>query len=569
MEYLGIDFGTTNTLAGIVDHNKKLQLVPLEGDSQEMPSALFLKIRNKQRLFLNEDDFNRRVDAAINRDKNRFDDAVNSISSKLDDYRKVNRPRLKAPKPFDFVNSDKYNKALNRYLQDEADFDKILQNFEDTKVAAQQVNLRKSIQPLKSIDSIKYDVRAKMEQELMDEEMESMEGRTFFTALNDSEVIRFFGQNAIDEYKNDPMSGFFMRSPKAFLGISLIDAHKQLFVQIIALVLTEIKKRSEIYFGKEFAGVVLGRPVNYMGAQTNGDNEQALGIMRKAAQLAGFTGIHFVIEPMAASLVISRTMFDSNVPAVVIDVGGGTTDIILLNVNSEADEKLSVLNAVGERIGGNDFDEILAKKEFGPFLGANSELRDGKKLPNQLIMDALSTRDIHKQANFRKRGIEIHEYINQTDEPVPLERLFQLFRMQLQHQILLISEDAKKALSDADIYEAQFPFFYAPFKVDLRKTELANIYENELNIIKRNISSVFKGHLTDGQTYRVFLTGGMSRCTTLIESIKELIPAGVVINRISALQSVGAGLAVVARQLALSDDAYAENFSVRGIPVTR
>jgi len=81
--------------------------------------------------------------------------------------------------------------------------------------------------------------------------------------------------------------------------------------------------------------------------------------------------------------------------------------------------------------------------------------------------------------------------------------------------------------------------------------------------------SVFEGYLSDGQPYRVFLTGGMSRCTTLIESIKDLIPAGVVINRISALQSVGAGLAVVARQLAMSDDAYAENFSVRGIPVTR
>lgn len=569
MEYLGVDFGTTNTLAGIVDHNKKLQLVPLDGESQEMPSAIFLKIRDRQRLQLNEDSLTRRVEEAIKRDKARFENAISSIPNRLEDFRRANRPRLKAPKPYDFVNSDKYNKALNAFLRDKDDYDRILQNFEDTKVADEEINLRQSIQPLINIDSLRNEVRAKMEQELMDEEMESMEGKTFFTALNDPGTVRFFGQSAIDEYKNNPMNGFFMRSPKAFLGISLHDVHKQLFVQIVALVLAEIKRRSEAYFGKEFTGVVLGRPVNYMGAQSSSDNEQALGIMRKAAQLAGFTDIHFVIEPMAASLVISRAMFDSSAPAVVIDIGGGTTDIILLNVNSEADEKLNVLNAVGERVGGNDFDEILAKKRFGPFLGANSESRDGKKLPNHLIMDALSTRDIHKQANFRKRGIEIHEYISQADEPLPLERLYQLFRMQLQHQILLISEDAKKALSDIDNYEAQFPFFDDPFRVDLRKTDLADIYENELNIIKRNILSVFKGHLAEGQAYRVFLTGGMSRCTTLIESIKELIPAGVVINRISALQSVGAGLAVVARQLALSDDAYAENFSVRGIPVTR
>ncbi len=569
MDYLGIDFGTTNTLAGIVDHNKKLLLVPLEGDSQEMPSAIFLKIRNKQRLVLNEDVLNRRVEDLIRRDKNRFDDANNAIAARLDDFRKVHRPRLKAPKPYDFVNSDKFNKALQSYLRDQADFTRILQLFEDTKVREQEKKLRQSIQPLSDISSIKKDARAKMEQELMDEELESMEGKTFFTTLNDPTATQFFGQKAIDEYKNDPMSGFFMRSPKAFLGISLHDAHKELFVQIVALVLTEIKRRSEAYFSKEFTGVVLGRPVNYMGAQSSGDNQQALNIMRKSAQLAGFTDIHFVIEPMAASLVISRAMFDSNSPAVVIDIGGGTTDIILLNVNSESDEKLNVLNAVGERVGGNDFDEILAKKKFAPFLGANTELKDGKRLPNQLIMDALSTRDIHKQAIFRKRGLEIHEYIYQTDEPTPLERLYQIFQMQLQHQILLISEDTKKELGDKELYEAQFPFFDSPFAVNVPKSELKDLYENELNIIKRNIQSVFQGHLVDGQAYRVFLTGGMSKCSTLIQSIMEIIPAGIVINRISALQSVAAGLAVVARQLSLSEDSYTENFSVRGIPVTR
>jgi hypothetical protein len=61
----------------------------------------------------------------------------------------------------------------------------------------------------------------------------------------------------------------------------------------------------------------------------------------------------------------------------------------------------------------------------------------------------------------------------------------------------------------------------------------------------------------------------MSKCPTLIDSIKEIIPRGVVINRISALQSVAAGLAVVSRQLTLSDDSFTENYNVRGIPVER
>ena len=218
MEYLGIDFGTTNTLAGIVDHNKKLQLVPLDGESQEMPSAIFLKIRDKERLVLNEDVLIRRVEEIVKRDKTRFENAISSIPNRLEDFRRANRPRLKAPKPYDFVNSDKYNKALNAYLRDKDDYDRILQNFEDTKVTEEEKKLRESIQPLINIDSLRNEVRAKMEQELMDEEMESMEEKTFFTALNDSETVRFFGQSAIDEYKKKPNEWFFYALSKGFFG---------------------------------------------------------------------------------------------------------------------------------------------------------------------------------------------------------------------------------------------------------------------------------------------------------------------------------------------------------------
>lgn len=569
MDYLGIDFGTTNTLAGVIDFNKKLQLVPLEGDSPEMPSAIFLKIRHEQLLALNQEVFERRFQEAKLQDKKRFQDAHSSLAQLLKGFRIANKPRLKEPKPFNFSNSEAYNKALNLYLRDKRGFDKILQHFENTKVKEEEERLTKLIQPLKDFDSIKKEVTAKMEQELMNNQLDFVQSQTFFTALDDPNAIRYFGQEAIEQYTNDPMSGFFMRSPKAFLGIALIDAHQELFVKVVSLILSEIKLRSEKYLNSNFTGVVFGRPVNYMGSKSNSENQQALQIMRKAAQLAGFRDIHFVIEPMAASLVIARTIFDSNAPALVIDVGGGTTDIVLLNVNSQADEKLVVINAVGERVGGNDFDESLAKSKFAPFIGSTTQLRNGKALPNQFVMDALSTRDIHKQAKFRKSGLEIYEYISKTNEPTPLERLYQVYLMQLQHQILLTAEDVKKKLGEVDKYETEFPFFKNAFGVEIIKGDLPLTYNNELKAIIRNINNVLDGHLTEGQTFRIFLTGGMSKCPTLIEAIKEIIPIGVVINRISALQTVAAGIAVVAKQLSLSDNAHLDNFSVRGIPVTR
>jgi len=41
--YLAIDFGTTNCVAGEVSAQLSLELVPLEENSAEMPSAIFLK----------------------------------------------------------------------------------------------------------------------------------------------------------------------------------------------------------------------------------------------------------------------------------------------------------------------------------------------------------------------------------------------------------------------------------------------------------------------------------------------------------------------------------------------
>jgi hypothetical protein len=42
------------------------------------------------------------------------------------------------------------------------------------------------------------------------------------------------------------------------------------------LVLKHIKQKSESHFSSAFDGVVIGRPVNYMGANSPAQNEQAI-----------------------------------------------------------------------------------------------------------------------------------------------------------------------------------------------------------------------------------------------------------------------------------------------------
>jgi len=568
-DFIGIDFGTTNSLAGIVDDERKLQLVPLEGKSKEFPSAIFLELNTYRVYAINQDNLDRRVKNAVNEEERRFNQIQSSIKKNLDDFYRANVPRIKKPKPQNFISSIRYKKACERYLQDLNDLPSIIKVFNDTKMKDEELRLNKTFSPPKSIEKIKEQILVQMEQERLNDEEELISSQTFFTALDNPNCKKYFGQKAIDMYKKNPLGGFFMRSPKAFIGIDLHDSHKDLFVRIIALVLTEIKFRSEKFLGRQFAGVVLGYPVNYMGANSIKGNQQALNIMRKAAQLSGFSDIRFVIEPMAAALANSKTIFDSSAPALVVDIGGGTSDVVLFDLNAKTDEKLSVIHSVGERIGGNDFDEILAKKKFGPFIGGIGEFKNGNNSPNQILFDALSTRDLIAQAKFRKCGQELYKLISQVNDPIPFKRLYQIYFQQLQHEILLISEDSKMKLSASNSFVIKFDLFDNPFSVELHKSELSNIYANQLNALKKIIFSVFEGYESYKNNYRIFLTGGMSRSPILIDFIKQFIPAGTVINRMDSLQSVVAGLAIVARQLDLSDDSYKQDFLVRGIPVKR
>ena len=63
--YLAIDFGTTNCVAGEVSPQLSLELVPLEENSAEMPSAIFLKSSYTSNNVFDELEYERRVKRAM------------------------------------------------------------------------------------------------------------------------------------------------------------------------------------------------------------------------------------------------------------------------------------------------------------------------------------------------------------------------------------------------------------------------------------------------------------------------------------------------------------------------
>ena len=88
---------------------------------------------------------------------------------------------------------------------------------------------------------------------------------------HDIENVRdgiFFGSDAIAHYIGAPGEGYFIKSPKSFLGASgLRQQSVDFFEDIVAAMMLNVKNRAEQYLQKNITQVVIGRPVNFQCAR--------------------------------------------------------------------------------------------------------------------------------------------------------------------------------------------------------------------------------------------------------------------------------------------------------------
>ena len=82
-----------------------------------------------------------------------------------------------------------------------------------------------------------------------------------------------FGQAALERYLEEPDEGYYIKSPKSFLGASgLMPAQINLFEDIVAAMMMNIKKLAENSLKKEISKTVIGRPINFQGLKGEESN---------------------------------------------------------------------------------------------------------------------------------------------------------------------------------------------------------------------------------------------------------------------------------------------------------
>ena len=361
-----------------------------------------------------------------------------------------------------------------------------------------------------------------------------------------------FGQAALDAYLADPNEGYFVKSPKSFLGApGLSDDVQSRFVSIVAAMMANVRQKAEAAFDEPALQVVIGRPVNFQGPAGRTENNQALDMLRSAAQEAGFIEIEFLFEPMAAAMEYESKLTDERL-VLVVDVGGGTTDCSFVRVGprlaAQADREQDVLGHSGERLGGNDYDQMLALKSVMPEFGLGSELRSGLPIPNNYLVDAVSTNDVNAQQRFYSKdtGERLDYFVHESVAAELVARLRRLRDGKSTYRLLRQVELGKIDLSDAVTALVDLGFVEREFSVPVSRADFRQGSDRLLQRLGDLVTEVVTQ--SGAQPDVIYLTGGMARATIVREQLQQTL-RGVPLVDSDHFASVTEGLALHAQRV--------------------
>lgn len=120
--------------------------------------------------------------------------------------------------------------------------------------------------------------------------------------------------------------------------------------EISAFILKDLKKRAESIIGKSVNKAVVTVPAYFTDSQRKAT--------REAGSIAGLEVVRIINEPTAAALAYEKNI-DESKTILVYDLGGGTFDVSIVNIDNSVVEVLS--STGNNKLGGDDFDKKLAE----------------------------------------------------------------------------------------------------------------------------------------------------------------------------------------------------------------
>ena len=316
------------------------------------------------------------------------------------------------------------------------------------------------------------------------------------------------GPEAITQYLDADAKGRLIQSLKSFLASKSLRSTEVLgrhytIEDLIAILLRDLRVEAERQFGVEVKRARVGRPVRFVGAETEADNAYAVERLGKAFALAGFDEVEFEMEPVAAAAFYAARLTKEEV-LLVGDFGGGTSDFSLLRVGPGQRE---LLGNGGVGVAGDSFDARLIRHVVSPELGLGSVIGSmGKRLPVPVWLYANLERWHYLSFLRTKETLHLLKTLpGQGEEPEKLQALYDLVNEDLGYRLHQAVQRTKRTLSS----EEAAAFRFAEGSVDIGTTVRREDFEEWIGQDLRAIAGCVD-QLGAGRVDRVFLTGGTS-----------------------------------------------------------
>ena len=367
------------------------------------------------------------------------------------------------------------------------------------------------------------------------------------------------GPAAIDHYLQTDEKGRLVQSLKSHLSSRTLTGtevfgRRYKLEELVSRMLSDLRKHAAHQFKQPVRHAMVGRPVRFVGAETEEDQEFAVARLRAAFALAGFEHVDFEMEPVAAAYTYEATL-DHEELLLIGDFGGGTSDFSLLRVGPEVRRRgrrpEDLLGNSGVGLAGDAFDARIIRKLVSPALGSDSEARSLNKLLPAVPAWIYANLERWHYLSFLRTN-NVREILKSARiralEPEKIEALIAIVEEDLGYQLHQAVQELKFKLSRDEDAEFRFHGGGMELRIPVTRASFEAWIAGDLEAIEGSVDSLLRSSgVEPGAVDRVFLTGGSS----FVPAVRRIFESRFGASRIrggNEFTSVAHGLALRAAE---------------------
>lgn len=369
-------------------------------------------------------------------------------------------------------------------------------------------------------------------------------------------LVSWTGPAGIEHYLARETAGRLIQSLKSFLTSRTLQTteifgRRVAIEDLIARILRDLREKAEQQFGVPITSAVAGRPVRFVGAETEEDDSYAESRLRKAYQLAGFETVQFEMEPVAAAHYYESTLKRDEL-ILIGDFGGGTSDFSLIHVGPTIRRRgrtaADLLGNAGVTIAGDAFDAKIVRNLVSPYLGLGTYMRSVNKiLPVPTWVYAKLERWHYLSFLKAKDTMNMLASVKaQALEPDKIEALIHLVNEDLGYHLHQSVQKTKCELSNETAARFQLSDSYLEVDTVAQRSCFETWIAEEVAAIEACVDSLLQSSaVRPADVNMVFLTGGSS----FVPAVRRVFETRFGADRIrtgNEFTSVAAGLALKA-----------------------